>query len=47
MRLLTVGDQDVDLIQVQQKQLGAYDNLQMDTCGIIDRSAARFLSFAV
>lgn len=37
MRLLTVDNQHVDLIMVQQKQLGLYSNLQIDMCGIIDR----------
>uniref|UniRef100_A0A4W6C9I6 Contactin associated protein like 3 n=1 Tax=Lates calcarifer TaxID=8187 RepID=A0A4W6C9I6_LATCA len=37
MRLLTVENQNVDLIMVQQKQLGNYSNLQIDMCGIIDR----------
>ncbi|KAM4551627.1 contactin-associated protein-like 4 isoform 1-T1 [Odontesthes bonariensis] len=37
MRLLTVDNQDMDLIMVQQKQLGNYSNLQIDMCGIIDR----------
>lgn len=38
MRLLAVGEQTVDLIMVQRKQLGTYSNLQIDMCGIIDRS---------
>lgn len=38
MRLLAVDSQNVDLIMVQQKQLGTYSNLQIDMCGIIDRS---------
>ncbi|KAE8290556.1 Contactin-associated protein-like 4 Cell recognition molecule Caspr4 Precursor [Larimichthys crocea] len=37
MRLLTVDNQNVNLILVQQKQLGVYSNLQIDMCGIIDR----------
>ncbi|KAG7219998.1 hypothetical protein INR49_001126, partial [Caranx melampygus] len=37
MRLLTLDNSNVDLIQVQQKQLGNYSNLQIDMCGIIDR----------
>ncbi|XP_041804256.1 contactin-associated protein-like 4 [Chelmon rostratus] len=37
MRLLTLDDQNVDLILVQQQQLGVYSNLQIDMCGIIDR----------
>ena len=41
MRLLSLDDQIVDLILVQQKQLGVYSNLQIDMCGIIDRSVAR------
>uniref|UniRef100_A0A3P8TJJ7 Contactin associated protein like 3 n=1 Tax=Amphiprion percula TaxID=161767 RepID=A0A3P8TJJ7_AMPPE len=37
MRLLTLDNQNMDLIMVQQKQLGNYSNLQIDMCGIIDR----------
>ncbi|XP_061587826.1 contactin-associated protein-like 4 isoform X1 [Cololabis saira] len=37
MRLLTLNSQNIDLIKVQQKQLGSYSNLQIDMCGIIDR----------
>ncbi|XP_068196207.1 contactin-associated protein-like 4 isoform X1 [Antennarius striatus] len=37
MRLLTLDNQNVDLILVQQKQLGVFSNLQIDMCGIIDR----------
>uniref|UniRef100_A0A8C2XN65 Contactin-associated protein-like 4 n=1 Tax=Cyclopterus lumpus TaxID=8103 RepID=A0A8C2XN65_CYCLU len=37
MRLLTVHDQPVDLIPVQQRLLGNYSHLQIDMCGIIDR----------
>uniref|UniRef100_A0A671VYG4 Contactin associated protein like 3 n=1 Tax=Sparus aurata TaxID=8175 RepID=A0A671VYG4_SPAAU len=37
MRLLTLDNQDVDLIMVQQKELGTFSNLQIDMCGIIDR----------
>ncbi|XP_031726504.1 contactin-associated protein-like 4 isoform X2 [Anarrhichthys ocellatus] len=37
MRLLTLDNQTVDLIIVQQKQLGIFSNLQIDMCGIIDR----------
>ncbi|XP_028982917.1 contactin-associated protein-like 4 isoform X2 [Betta splendens] len=37
MRLLTVDKQHVDLIMVQQRQLGNYSHLQVDMCGIIDR----------
>uniref|UniRef100_A0A3B4ZJD8 Contactin-associated protein-like 4 n=1 Tax=Stegastes partitus TaxID=144197 RepID=A0A3B4ZJD8_9TELE len=37
MRLLTLDNQNMDLIMVQQKQLGSYSNLQIDMCGIIDR----------
>lgn len=40
MRLLTLYNQNVDLIMVQQKQLGIYGNLQIDMCGIIDRSVS-------
>lgn len=40
MRLLTLDDQNVDLILVQQQQLGVYSNLQIDMCGIIDRSVS-------
>ncbi|KAM4730174.1 contactin-associated protein-like 4 [Anableps anableps] len=37
MRLLTVKDELVDLIKVQQRLMGDYSDLQIDTCGIIDR----------
>uniref|UniRef100_A0AAQ6IU35 Contactin associated protein like 3 n=1 Tax=Anabas testudineus TaxID=64144 RepID=A0AAQ6IU35_ANATE len=37
MRLLTVDNQQVDLIMVQQRLLGNYSHLQIDMCGIIDR----------
>uniref|UniRef100_A0A3Q1K2B8 Contactin associated protein like 3 n=1 Tax=Anabas testudineus TaxID=64144 RepID=A0A3Q1K2B8_ANATE len=37
MRLLTLDNQNVDLVMVQQKQLGNYSNLHIDMCGIIDR----------
>ncbi|XP_042285644.1 contactin-associated protein-like 4 [Thunnus maccoyii] len=37
MSLLTLDNQNVDLIMVQQKQLGNYSNLHIDMCGIIDR----------
>uniref|UniRef100_A0A3B4WS01 Contactin-associated protein-like 4 n=1 Tax=Seriola lalandi dorsalis TaxID=1841481 RepID=A0A3B4WS01_SERLL len=37
MRLLTVDNQPVDLILVQQRLLGNYSQLQIDMCGIIDR----------
>lgn len=42
MRLLTLDNQNVDLIMVQQKQLGIYSNLQIDMCGIIDRSVCNW-----
>lgn len=37
MRLLTVDKQSVDLIKVQQRLMGNYSDVQMDTCGMIDR----------
>ncbi|KAK2822754.1 hypothetical protein Q5P01_022819 [Channa striata] len=37
LRLLTLGSHIVDLIAVQQKELGNYSDLQIDMCGIIDR----------
>ncbi|KAM3865546.1 contactin-associated protein-like 4 [Diretmus argenteus] len=37
MRLLTLDNQPVDLIIVQQRLLGNYSHLQIDMCGIIDR----------
>ncbi|CAJ1073054.1 contactin-associated protein-like 4 [Xyrichtys novacula] len=37
MRLLTLDNQKVDLILVQQKQLGVFRDLQIDMCGIMDR----------
>lgn len=45
MRLLTLDNQTVDLIEVQQRLLGNYSHLQIDMCGITDRfvSQSRFL----
>ncbi|KAM4607232.1 contactin-associated protein-like 4 [Polymixia lowei] len=40
MRLLTLDNQPVDLIMVQQRLLGNYSHLQIDMCGIIDRCSA-------
>ncbi|XP_056149646.1 contactin-associated protein-like 4 [Lampris incognitus] len=37
MRLLTLNNQLVDLIKMQQRMLGNYSHLQIDMCGIIDR----------
>uniref|UniRef100_A0A8C6PDK8 Contactin associated protein like 3 n=1 Tax=Nothobranchius furzeri TaxID=105023 RepID=A0A8C6PDK8_NOTFU len=37
MRSITLDTNIVDLILVQQRQLGNYSNLQIDMCGIIDR----------
>uniref|UniRef100_A0A3Q3X1B9 Uncharacterized protein n=1 Tax=Mola mola TaxID=94237 RepID=A0A3Q3X1B9_MOLML len=37
MRLLSVNNQPVDLLMVQQRLLGNYSHLQIDMCGIIDR----------
>uniref|UniRef100_A0A8C4F4J0 Contactin-associated protein-like 4 n=1 Tax=Dicentrarchus labrax TaxID=13489 RepID=A0A8C4F4J0_DICLA len=37
MRLLTLDNQPVDLIKVQQRLLGNYSHLLIDMCGIIDR----------
>ncbi|XP_056149052.1 contactin-associated protein-like 4 [Lampris incognitus] len=37
IRLLTLNNQLVDLINVQQRMLGNYSHLQIDICGIIDR----------
>uniref|UniRef100_A0A3Q1GK89 Contactin-associated protein-like 4 n=1 Tax=Acanthochromis polyacanthus TaxID=80966 RepID=A0A3Q1GK89_9TELE len=37
MRLLTLDDQIVNLISVQQRLLGNYSHLQIDMCGIVDR----------
>uniref|UniRef100_A0A3Q3S3R8 Contactin-associated protein-like 4 n=1 Tax=Mastacembelus armatus TaxID=205130 RepID=A0A3Q3S3R8_9TELE len=37
MRRLTMDNQPVDLIKVQQRLLGNYSQLQIDMCGIIDR----------
>ncbi|XP_037322053.2 contactin-associated protein-like 4 [Pungitius pungitius] len=37
MRLLTVHNQPVDLIPVQQRLMGNYSHLQIDMCGILDR----------
>lgn len=41
MRLLTLDDQPVDLIKVQQRLLGNYSHLQIDMCGIIDRLVSK------
>lgn len=38
MRLLTVDSQPVDLIKLQQRLMGNYSHLQIDLCGITDRS---------
>lgn len=38
MRLLTVDSQPVDLIKMQQRLMGNYSHLQIDMCGITDRS---------
>lgn len=38
MRLLSVDSQPVDLMMVQQRLLGNYSQLQIDMCGITDRS---------
>lgn len=45
MRLFTVDNQILDLIKVQEKQLGNYSNLQIDICGIIDRSVFKNSAF--
>lgn len=45
MRLFTVDNQNLDLIKVQEKQLGNYSNLQIDICGIIDRSVFKNSAF--
>lgn len=45
MRLLSVENQPVDLIKVQQRLLGNYSHLQIDMCGIIDRSVPPETSF--
>ncbi|XP_037553881.1 contactin-associated protein-like 5 [Nematolebias whitei] len=37
LRLLTINNQPVDLVKVQQRRMGDYSNLQIDMCGIIDR----------
>lgn len=41
MRLLTLDNQPVDLIKVQQRLLGNYRRLQIDMCGITDRFVSR------
>lgn len=38
MRLLTVHNQPVDPIPLQQRLMGNYSHLQIDMCGILDRS---------
>ncbi|XP_041861798.1 contactin-associated protein-like 4 isoform X2 [Melanotaenia boesemani] len=42
MRLLTLDNQPVDFIKVQQRLLGNYSNLQIDMCGIIDRCSPSY-----
>ncbi|AWP03642.1 putative contactin-associated protein-like 4 [Scophthalmus maximus] len=37
MRLFALDNRDVDLIMVQQKDVGNHSNLHVDMCGIIDR----------
>nr|XP_057928815.1 contactin-associated protein-like 4 isoform X2 [Doryrhamphus excisus] len=37
MRLLTLDERPVDFINLQQRLLGKYSHLQIDTCDIIDR----------
>jgi hypothetical protein len=37
LRLISVGDKVVDPIAVQQGVLGSFSDLQIDSCGIIDR----------
>lgn len=46
MRLIAVDGQSVDLIQVQQKHLGNQSGLQIDMCGIMDRSGFEDLMLA-
>ncbi|XP_028259769.1 contactin-associated protein-like 4 [Parambassis ranga] len=42
MRLLTMDDQTIELIKVQQRLLGNYSHLQIDMCGIIDRCSPSY-----
>ncbi|XP_048203563.1 contactin-associated protein-like 3 [Perognathus longimembris pacificus] len=37
LRLISIGDKAVDPISVQQGALGSFSDLQIDSCGIIDR----------
>uniref|UniRef100_A0A8C7BUK3 Contactin-associated protein-like 3 n=1 Tax=Neovison vison TaxID=452646 RepID=A0A8C7BUK3_NEOVI len=37
LRLISIGDQAVDPIMVQQGSLGTFRDLQIDTCGLTDR----------
>uniref|UniRef100_A0A8C5K146 Contactin associated protein-like 3 n=1 Tax=Jaculus jaculus TaxID=51337 RepID=A0A8C5K146_JACJA len=37
LRLISIGDQEVDPISVQQGALGSFGDLQIDSCGITDR----------
>ncbi|KAM6160919.1 contactin-associated protein-like 3 [Erethizon dorsatum] len=37
LRLISIGDRAVDLISVQQGALGSFSDLQIDSCGIMDR----------
>uniref|UniRef100_A0A3B5K021 Contactin-associated protein-like 4 n=1 Tax=Takifugu rubripes TaxID=31033 RepID=A0A3B5K021_TAKRU len=45
MRLLSIDSQPVDFMMVQQRLLGNYSHLQMDMCGITDRSDPQTLLF--
>lgn len=37
LRLISIGDEAVDPISVQQGALGSFRDLQIDTCGLTDR----------
>ncbi|XP_076987441.1 contactin-associated protein-like 3 isoform X2 [Tamandua tetradactyla] len=37
LRLISIGDREVDLISVQQGALGSFRDLQIDSCGLTDR----------
>uniref|UniRef100_A0A8C0MHT6 Contactin-associated protein-like 3 n=1 Tax=Canis lupus familiaris TaxID=9615 RepID=A0A8C0MHT6_CANLF len=37
LRLISIGDQEVDPITVQQGTLGRFRDLQIDSCGLMDR----------
>ncbi|RMC19034.1 hypothetical protein DUI87_03638 [Hirundo rustica rustica] len=46
MRLISIGDKAMDMISIQQNGLGNFNDLQIDLCGITDRTNdTGFLSY--